>query len=557
MLASAQMPRSPARSTVVSLVVMAALAGLKLALVAAQPLRGISTAGFDDALFVELTRTLIHSNWLGDYTNLTLAKGPGAPLVFATFWSLGVPLPIAQQLLYAAACLLVVLALAPVERRRTVLVAIFALLLFNPVTFDAAVMTRISRSMVYASAILASIAAHVGLASWNARSRHARAAWAASAGLATGLAWITREETVMLFPALALIAGGCAIWIGREPGHGSTATYLSGLAVSAVVSLALVGTIALVNYANYGAFVVTEIRGGPFARAYGALARIPPHDEAQEIAMTEEARRTVYAASPSFRELEPVLEGARGDYWIAESKFFVGLPAHGRGLHRAWFLWALRDAAQLAGHHASADEASRYYARLAQEVNDACANPSLGCSDPQSSPMPPMNRGPALPVAPRRPESWRFPLTPDHLPPWSPASIGDADGLDRFAEIARWPVLPTEAPPHRGLRLQILEYVGRSFAVASPLLSLSTMLAFVAALSLSIGRRKLSVELVLAAGSLALATACITVVAMVDALAFPAVNMLYLAPAYPAVGLFWCSSSLALFRLLADRGRAA
>jgi hypothetical protein len=62
---------------------------------------------------------------------------------------------------------------------------------------------------------------------------------------------------------------------------------------------------------------------------------------------------------------------------------------------------------------------------------------------------------------------------------------------------------------------------------------------------------------VLATGSLALAAACLTVVAMVDALAFPAVNMLYLAPAYPAVGLFWCSSLLALFPFVSRRDRAS
>ena len=49
---------------------------------------------------------------------------------------------------------------------------------------------------------------------------------------------------------------------------------------------------------------------------------------------------------------------------------------------------------------------------------------------------------------------------------------------------------------------------------------------------------------VLATAALVLTISSVGVVAMVDGLAFPAINILYLAPAYPALFLFICASLL-------------
>lgn len=532
---------------------MAALAAIKLVFVAAQPVRGIPSAGYDDALFVELTRTILNSNWLGDYTHLTLAKGPGAPLAFAAFHAIGLPLPVGQQLLYALACALVALAFRPLARRHLTVFAIFALLLLNPMTWDAQVMTRVSRSHVYTAAILAALAGWAGLAAWNARGRQATAAWAAVAGFATGFAWITREETIMVVPPLVLTAAGGALWIARDPERGTIAHYLGRTAAAVALAAGLVGTVALVNLANYGAFTVTEIRGGPFARAYGALSRVPPFDEAQQVVMTEEARRAAYRLSPAFRELEPSFEGELGDRWIAESKYFVGLPSTGRGLHRGWFIWALRDAAAAAGHHASADEAARYYERIATEINAACGDPALGCAPPRSSPLPPLDRERGARVARSWVDAATFVLALRHFGAWTEASLGNAAGLARFRETVRWPVASPVAPPREGARLALLDAAGRLYGRVSPYLTGLAFAAFVASLALAARRRRIELELVVAAAALALAAGCVTVVAMVDALAFPAVNMLYLAPAYPAIALFWAASLLALARLRAAR----
>ena len=63
----------------------------------------IGPAFHDDRLFVELAEHLVNGRWLGPYNQFTLAKGPMLSFFIAAAFKLGVPLLLAQQLLYAAA----------------------------------------------------------------------------------------------------------------------------------------------------------------------------------------------------------------------------------------------------------------------------------------------------------------------------------------------------------------------------------------------------------------------------------------------------------------------
>src|SRR4029077_7629619 len=127
-----------------------------------------------------------------------LAKGPLFSLFMAAAFWLGVPLILAQQLVYAAASATVTRALAPWVRSGAAQFAIYTLLLWNPMSFDAGNLSRIMRQNIYTPLALFVIA---GLIHLHTRRREA---WtrqvlpAALGGLALGCFWLTREESVWL-----------------------------------------------------------------------------------------------------------------------------------------------------------------------------------------------------------------------------------------------------------------------------------------------------------------------------------------------------------------------
>jgi hypothetical protein len=65
----------------------------------------------DDLLYLRLSHFVLIGEWLGPYNNLTLVKGPFYPIWIAATTLSGIPLFIAQHLLYILACYIFVLSL--------------------------------------------------------------------------------------------------------------------------------------------------------------------------------------------------------------------------------------------------------------------------------------------------------------------------------------------------------------------------------------------------------------------------------------------------------------
>src|SRR5713101_7711389 len=94
------------------------------------------------------------------------------------------------------------------------------------------------------------------------------------------------------------------------------------------------------------------------------------------VPLPSEARRRAYVVSPRFAELAPFLEGELGRHWSEH-----GCAAYGicDDLAAGWTLWALRDAAFLAGHYVDGHEADRFWNLVASEVEKACGDGRLPC----------------------------------------------------------------------------------------------------------------------------------------------------------------------------------
>src|SRR5664280_5946 len=68
------------------------------------PVSIYTDAGHDDALFWGNAYQIVKGNWLGAYSQMTLAKGPGFPLFLAANAVLGIPVTLLIALLYLFAC---------------------------------------------------------------------------------------------------------------------------------------------------------------------------------------------------------------------------------------------------------------------------------------------------------------------------------------------------------------------------------------------------------------------------------------------------------------------
>jgi hypothetical protein len=310
-----------------------------------------------------------------------------------TFLS-GIPLLLAQHLLYIAACAIFIVAIRPIFSRQSILFLIWAILLFNPMSYTDGVMTKVHREGIYPALTVLVVAGAVGILARHDRPLKNLWLWLTCLGLSLSAFWLTREEGVWMIPSVLVIVGLAVVRMRQtQPNRW---LFLSSICILPFcIWLIIIGTVAGINKLRYGLFTTVELKSHDFLAAYGALSRVKHSHWQPYYPVPKETRERIYKISPAFAELAPLLEGNLGAAWISNSCKGASLCDDIGG---GWFMWALREAADDAGHYTSAKSSANYYRCLATEVNAACARGQIECGAERASMMPPWHSEYARPL---------------------------------------------------------------------------------------------------------------------------------------------------------------
>jgi hypothetical protein len=310
-----------------------------------------------------------------------------------TFLS-GVPLLLAQHLLYIAACTIFIIAIRPILSRQSILILIWAILLFNPMSYANTVVNRVMREGIYPALTVLVAAGAVGILARHDRPMKNLWLWPTCLGLSLSAFWLTREEGIWMIPSVLLIIGLAVVRM-RQAQPKRWLLLSSMCVLPFFIWLIAIAAVSGINKVRYGLFTTVELKSHDFLAAYGALSRVKHLHPQRYYPVPKETRERIYKVSPAFAELAPSLEGDLGAGWIHLSCEGASLCDDMGG---GWFMWALRDAAAAAGHYTSAASAANYYHHLATEVNAACAAGQLECEAVRTSMLPPLHREDTRPL---------------------------------------------------------------------------------------------------------------------------------------------------------------
>jgi hypothetical protein len=131
------------------------------------------------------------------------------------------------------------------------------------------------------------------------------------------------------------------------------------------------------NLRHYGVAVINELAEPGFKTAFSWLTRLDGESHHPYIPVTRKAMYDANRVSSHFQMLYPYLSSQfDGGGW---SKFGCQWMGVCDELAGGWAVWAIRDAADSIGAHVSADQAARFYADLAQEIETGCRTGQLSC----------------------------------------------------------------------------------------------------------------------------------------------------------------------------------
>ncbi len=514
-----------------------ALTAAKVWLTGGQTIYAIGPAIHDDKLFLQLADHLLAGNWLGPYNQFTLAKGPLFSVFLAGVFWLGLPLLLAQQLVYAGACAAVTRALAPWLRSGWSQFTLYVVLLANPMSYDAGNLSRLMRQNIYTPLALLVFAGLVTLYARRRESGRRQAGPAILAGLALGLFWITREESVWLLPAVGLALLGLVASLRGEWSirWRPLVSSFSLLLLTALLPLLVVCTL---NWRHYGWFGSVEFRASEFKAAYGALTRLQAGPKVEHVTITRQMREAAYEHSPAFARIRPHFEGEIGQHWFDASV----APLSERQIRGGWFMWAMRDAVAAAGLAPSAGEALRYYQQVADEINAACDAGRVPSLPRRSGFLPPLDRDSFRPILDGALLYADYFIGFKGFTAHSLDSVGDYAELKPFRDLvgtrlSHAPRSPDPFPPNQGVlagrQVQWLHALGLGTATVLRWLGPVLLLVGLARLIEALVTRRVTFLLGLAAALLASCLAYFAINVLVHVTSFYNMTPAAMAAAYP------------------------
>lgn len=373
-------------------VAMLAVIVFRLALGTGMPLDVHAGATYDDAWCVRAASFISSGQWLGPYDDTTLIKGPGFPIFLALAHVQTLGYGLVLTLLWIVSCLLFVLALRPLLRKRKAVFILFAALLFCPVSFSTETFQRVYRNSATASQALLVFAGYLGMylrlkglrsadptrlsdhGSW----RRVRSSWllilpwSLLAALSLAWFWVSREDSVWIAPFVLVATVVMAVMVFRSFGRSGAASRavacLLLLALPLIGTGATVGGIASANQSAYGISTVSEIGSSEFARAIRDLYAIQPANQPanQRVAVSHDTLQRAYAASPALASIKEEVESEFADFGDAIDND----PGDGE-VNGGEFFWVIRRAARDAGYFENAGKAQGFFGQVADELEAA------------------------------------------------------------------------------------------------------------------------------------------------------------------------------------------
>lgn len=274
-----------------------------------RPLDALPWQWADDALYFNNAQAFLNHfgerQWLGPFDHITLSKAPFLPIFLGVIHTIFLPLRVAEFLLYASLPFIACKVIAPLRLSNgkvLFIAAIFFLLV--PVLNNE---LRLGRGVLFGFILILFLLSLLGVV---IRSRnHATSSvlvWSGLAGIALGLASITREEASwLLIPAMLAFAGYFMVEVSRKRlGQLILCLVVTWVAYSIPVQL-----VSFKNELAYGIDGPSLRQNDSFRRLYSILSSLEPAKRQRFVPILAEVRQNAYALSPHFKEIEPFLEG--------------------------------------------------------------------------------------------------------------------------------------------------------------------------------------------------------------------------------------------------------
>lgn len=328
----------------------------------------------DDGLYVMRAFHLLWGEAMGPYDARVLVKLPGLSLWLAANRLLGIPYLMSINLFYTVAGIYFISALRRCNFNDVLVIGIFALYLFNPVTLDNQ-WYRVLREPVAISLLVAILGAML-FCLISLREQKIPLIHIFVLSVLFAFALMVREEDRLLY-GLLLPFFAVVIWDAYRNGGFRKPVFRA--AILLVIALPLIGAnvagLAVKSFIakHYGLPIMHDFGEGEFPRLIAAMRSVESRKDNRHVMITQEALGKLRQAVPILAPVIDRLPPPGPDSYSCQRFRVCSEWTNG------WMLFWIKDAAFQAGLTPDLPAAQEYFRTARLNIEQACAGGRLQC----------------------------------------------------------------------------------------------------------------------------------------------------------------------------------
>lgn len=377
------------------LIIIFVIAIIKICFSLFIPINLILTAPHDDSLFLSQAYSLSNLEWLGNYSNLTMIKGPIFPIFLSTSLTFNIPLRIFESLLIIGSSLLFLKALNYFEFNKKIKIFIFILLIFFPIVYSS-IEYRLLRDMIYPWLLLLIISQVIIILGSTLKNLNYsfknKLFDSFFLGFFSFLFFLTREEGIWILPLLFVyLLIIIFITISKK---NYILFFLLVFPVFVFIILKL--SIGSMNNFYYDTFTIVDFKNPKYVKGYSSILRVEKDITTNYDGPSIHTWDEIFNVSISSRALKSAVSGQSYSAWkkmgcraiIDQRPYLRGYDCT-NNMVSAYFIFALRDVLWESGFR-DPNSIYTFMEKIGDEIDEACDNGLIKCSKKIENILPPV-----------------------------------------------------------------------------------------------------------------------------------------------------------------------
>ena len=307
----------------------------------------LASFNYDDLLMVSRLTHFINRS-ISLYNDYTLIKGIIYPIILFISYILKMSYSVMFSMIYILSSLVFILSMKKVINNKIILLLIYVLLLFNPISYSSELFQRLYRNTLSIPLLLLFLGGVINII-YSKKNNIFNYIYL---GIIMSIMYLTREDNIWTMLVLVILI------IYKNYKHIKIKNILISL-IPIIILFVNLNIVSYINYKHYNIYTYNELSKSNFKDAYIKILQIKDDKKINKVAIP---KTTLYKLS----EVSNVFNLSKLEIKNRYSK----LSSYNEEIPNSDMVWLFRNWVNIRNNFKSGKEANEYYKKLSEELDE-------------------------------------------------------------------------------------------------------------------------------------------------------------------------------------------